>query len=756
MANFDAVIDLWIKVTWKSLDNDFQRAMDRIKRDREELEKEAMSSNVLIGFTREEQAAQRHQELLDVIPISRVSTVSLTKSSLMIPHRRDEGFHGREKELLEIHGYFTLSNEAKGRCPKVLAIQGLGGLGKTTIAREYVYRYRGDYRAIFWLRAETPAILQQDFSQISRHLQYDTHLQDITDLKARVQMAFDWLSVAGECVWDTRNWGEIKAHVALFLTVFLDDPWLLVFDNVDDVEVLHEYWPNAGSGCILLTTRDRDAADALAAKQLRLQGFSDSEGSGLFLRHVGSSNPPTETSMSIISELGGLPLALCQMGSYIRQTNCSMESFLQLLHERLDSSRLYSDTASMSSLQYTNTLASCFDISVSRLSNQGKHLLNVLACFQTDGIPESLVTDGCLVVSRLRALSDMIEWNSAIRQLTKYDLIDRSEAPDGTRILTMHRVVKRHALHRLDKALPLLRLEAFCDALDLINQVFPTRPLDGGTTCKAWDLYEKWLPHVISIKDAFDPSIRDPPRSFAEMLVNAAYYMWERGIDHATSFSANALEVIERILPPEDPDPIKADIFQVVGSLRLPVFTTRPECPEIFERSLQVRIAWLKKASPPTKHDLLQLANAYNNAGAARLVNEDFDDALRLFQKSLEIKYTMGDESTMPYDLSVSFYNICRVQLGKGLVKDALYNCERALKLAEQANGPKDFRVNQFRFTYADLLIACDNVQEGLEIHKKTLEIREEVMGYDNNDTGVSYYGLSCVHHRLSELDKAL
>ena len=164
----------------------------------------------------------------------------------------------------------------------------------------------------------------------------------------------------------------------------------------------------------------------------------------------------------------------------------------------------------------------------------------------------------------------------------------------------------------------------------------------------------------------------------------------------------------------------------------------------------------MAKTLHPSLDERRMIANNYNNAGAARLVLEEYPEAMYLFQKSLDLKRTLGDESTIPYDIGVSLYNICRVQMGEGLVEEAKKNAKKALDLVESYNGPEDFRTMQFRFTYADLLVASAEVEEGLNIHEYTLDVRKRVMGNEHNDTGVSYYGLSCLYQQLGRFEDAL
>ncbi|KAK5659823.1 hypothetical protein OQA88_1035 [Cercophora sp. LCS_1] len=108
---------------------------------------------------------------------------------------------------------------------------------------------------------------------------------------------------------------------------------------------------------------------------------------------------------------------------------------------------------SASSLQYSDTIASCCKLFFTRLSKSSQHLLNVLAFFQTNGVDEKVVTEGCVTISRLSRLADPLEWNNVVRILAKYDLISRSPSPDdptGGQFIRMHRVVKLYALHTLD------------------------------------------------------------------------------------------------------------------------------------------------------------------------------------------------------------------------------------------------------------------------------------------------------------------
>lgn len=527
-----------------------------------------------------------------------------------------------------------------------------------------------------------------------------------------------------------------------------------MFDNVDTAADILDYWPTCGNGSVILTTRDRDTADKLCQHKVDLQGFEGPDGTELLIQ-INPQILDQPLVRDIVGELGGMPLAICQMGSYIRQTQCTLEQFAAILQSH--SERFYSDTASMAGLQYSRTLAACCDLSIGLLSRDSTHLLGIIAFFQTDEVQEQIITEGCQINSRLDYLSNFLDWNDAIRILTKHGLISLTQKSSG-RTLRMHRVVKRRAIQILGNA-GFSRLQAFQDAVELLHQRFPARPSHGGTMTKDYKECETWLPHVLGLRASLQlsgiPEI-DAPSNYLEMLCNCAWYMWERGTEHSFEFSSYALDICDKLLGKDTAQPVESDILTIVAALKMTRWRARRECVSLFQRALRVRERYTTAKLQPSLDEQRMLANSYNNTGVGQLVLEEWDEALPLFEKAFEIKKTLGDETTIPYDFGISLYNICRVQMGQDRFFEARDNAKRAVELVEGHNGRDDFRANQFRFTYADLLVACGDTDEGLRLHEMTLQIRKKAMGSEHNDTGVSHYGLSCLYERLGRLDDAL
>ena len=129
---------------------------------------------------------------------------------------------GREELLAELGARLAGDDDAG---PRVVALCGLGGAGKSSVAVEYAHRRLGEVGVAWQLPAEDPAVLAAGFGELAA--QFRT--AEGRDPVAAVH-------------------GVLATSPA---------PWLLVFDNAPDRASVASFVPPAGPGRVLITSRNQ-------------------------------------------------------------------------------------------------------------------------------------------------------------------------------------------------------------------------------------------------------------------------------------------------------------------------------------------------------------------------------------------------------------------------------------------------------------------------------------------------------------------
>jgi serine/threonine protein kinase len=334
-----------------------------------------------------------------------------------VPYRRNTFFTGRTQALTLLHDAFC-SGKVTIKTP---AVSGLGGIGKTQIAIEYVYRYHSEYQFILWVRGDTREKMLSDFAALSTML----NLKEQHEQEQR-------LVIEAVRTWLRKN-----------------TKWLLIIDNVEDLRLVERLLPSRAQGHILLTTRTQTTGNI--AQCIDLGKMTLEEGALFLLRRTkivtqdatlqDASPADCQKAKAIAEVLDGLPLALDQAGAYIEETGCSLANYLRRYQE--GSTKLL-DMRGGFDFDHPASVAATFSSSfekIEKISPVSAELLCYCAFLHPDAIPEELIINGAAELGpTLQPLAtDLILLDATLVILRKFSLVQRNS---GTNMLSMHRLVQ--------------------------------------------------------------------------------------------------------------------------------------------------------------------------------------------------------------------------------------------------------------------------------------------------------------------------
>ncbi|XP_044498793.1 putative disease resistance protein RGA3 [Mangifera indica] len=235
----------------------------------------------------------------------------MTPTNVAAPQNREEtssvgpkqGVYGRDKDKAEL-----LKMVKNGVNFQVIAVVGMGGIGKTTIAREvYNHKELEDFKfeKKAWVCVSTTTTF--DVLKISKELlqqvsSFDPNNYNLNEVQVKLKEA-----VSGKQI-----------------LIVLDDIWKVEYKNWE--QLMSPFTAGAPGSMMIVTTRDIHVAQEIRCSHThRLRLLSDEACKSLFEEHAfgtGAFAVPNQISDSIyervVERCGGLPLAAKTLGGLLR------------------------------------------------------------------------------------------------------------------------------------------------------------------------------------------------------------------------------------------------------------------------------------------------------------------------------------------------------------------------------------------------------------------------------------------------------
>ena len=635
------------------------------------------------------------------VPIISTTQNNVSNSIIKLPHPPNPNFTGRQDFLYSLA---QSADEAVSR-PKIFALVGNGGMGKTQIALQHAHDPKNDFKYVWWLRSEEPATLLEDYISIAR----DLHLPG----------------------WDLRDTDQTVKTVKFWLESGSDSRWLLVFDNAKEPKDLERYVPVAGNGQIIVTSRLSvwDGFAQLMEVGVFQRNKMEGESVDFLLKRTGKAD--RKGAADLASELGDLPLALEQAGAYIKESGISFADYLVRLKE--NRRELLSKGKP---LNYPDSVATTWEISflaVQKENPAAGDLLNLIAFLAPDAILRSLLEEGakCIPEPLSPCLQNSQQLDDCISLLNRFSLI---VAADNQ--ISVHRLVQAVIQDRLSPEDQKIWAES---ALRMVYDAFSFDQYDQDT----WKKCSKLSSHAFHASD-HAKRLTVSPQETASLLNSLGMYL------HNQTELASARVVLEKALTiAEQTINVEQTLVALIARNLGLVLHTQGDLEgskRCIERALDI-----DEKAFGLEHS--RVARDVNNLGGVLKAQGDLEGAKKCFARALDIDEKAFGSEHVPVAQDVN--NLGGVMYALGDLEGARRCYERALDIAQQFFPPENTHIAICLNNLGSVLLAQGDLEGARKCFQRALDIDEKALGPDHTSVARDVNSLGSALKAQGDLEGA-
>ena len=677
----------------------------------------------------------------------------------IVPYQKNEHFTGRRGLLARLCEKLCVS------VPKQynhrVALHGLGGVGKTQLALEYVYTHKSLHHRVYWISGVDQSSLLSGYLEIGKR----TGCIDI---------------------WADIGPSDMAKSVISWLNK--QESWLLVIDNIDDPKVVEDHLPERSPTKLTLLTTRNPNADELSAIGLEVDVLDGDDAVELLSIRSGIQGDQVSRNKleaeEIVREVGCLPLAIEQAAAYIREVSKDIFKFLPSYRKNR---KRHHNRVPKANWKYKESIASTWHISFKQVEENNKgasRLLQFLAFLNPDGIYTDFLESGQqgLDAELQAVVSDHDTFLEALSELERFSLIRRQITEAGQKII-LHRLVQWVIIDELD---PMERKNIVERVLHLGLSAFPDPALLNASQ-STLELSRRYRSQVMACLRHQDPDYQDIAPVWHRLSLRVAGYLYLDGYyDDCAKLASLTLAADKISFGPEHPETLQSmhnlastyskiaradealklfhetlDIRKrVLGPDHVDTLQTmhglgwsyadlarHHDAAKLHEELFHIKRGILGRQHPETLESMHALAWAYWRLG-------QYHESCSLHQETLDICITV---------LGVEHIDTLRSMDGLGWAKWRLGRYDEAAKLFEDTFA---IRKRVQGENHPDTLFSMDGLawaywrlgryQIAASLFQAALELNKVALGPEHPTTMMNQYGLAHGHLRLGRYTEAV
>lgn len=617
------------------------------------------------------------------------------KDLVALPQIRNQKIFGRRFELRKIENLFKENN-------KIILLNGIGGIGKTTLASLYLQKNRANYDYVLWINNKYN--LRQSFYNIQ--LIVNLNLFDVINELNRGKNFYNE-------VFDlvTNSLKELSTDNKNLLIIDDAGEDLQLKDNFDKL-LLDKNWH------ILVTSREN-----LGGFYKLIISFMDKQ-SSLELFYEYYNREKNDVIVSDIVEILGFHTLAIELLSKSAQSQkkFNLSQILSLLKEKgLNATSGIEISTNYDKVMAYTYLSRCLEVAfdITSLNKAQKEVLKNLSVLPSNYYDQDII---CAF------LSPEINVDNVLVQLCRKGWILEQNGA-----FRVHQVIQEAIRGQLRPS--------YNNCISLVN--YFGKELRGrmeSDKSKKFE-YTKYIDDLESISKNL---INDNDELFASVLLNIATMKWLLGEQSkAKDINSECIEIYERVNPNSIILATSYNNYSIVNW----------ELGDLKEAlSYQIKAIHIYKNKK--NKDLLALSDSYNNISLIYWDLWDLETAEKYQKEAIAIREKILKEKH-PY-LAQSYSNLSIVYIRKKDFAKALYWQLKALSIREEIYNKPHPDLAQSYNNMSVIYRDTGKLSEALKYQTSALRIREQILSKNSPDIAISYDNISIILRMQKKFKKAL